>query len=126
MSQMGQTEKNSVRAYVFRFALKLGHRSTHSTFLKRATNGHPARFPIARKRGHMASGDTWRFGARVSACTGENAREGTRWKDRVRDRCACRKSNPDILVVQPAKNWAAKNVPGPLDGARDRRILLQG
>src|SRR6266851_7140002 len=41
-------------------------------------------------------------------------------------RCACRKSNPDILVVQPAENWAAKNVPGPLDGARDRRILLQG
>ena len=40
--------------------------------------------------------------------------------------CACRKSNPDILVVQPAENWAAKNVPGPLDGARDRRILLQG
>ncbi len=39
---------------------------------------------------------------------------------------ACRKSNPDILVVQPAENWAAKNVPGPLDGARDRRILLQG
>src|SRR6266852_347341 len=39
--------------------------------------------------------------------------------------CACRKSNPDILVVQPAENWAAKNVPGPLDGARDRRILLQ-
>jgi hypothetical protein len=41
-------------------------------------------------------------------------------------RCACRKSNPDILVVQPAENWAAKNVPGPLDDARDRRILLQG
>jgi hypothetical protein len=33
--------------------------------------------------------------------------------------CAYRKSNPDILVVQPAENWAAKNVPGPLDGARD-------
>ena len=44
----------------------------------------------------------------------------------VRGTCACRKSNPDILVVQPAENWAAKNVPGPLDGARDRRILLQG
>ena len=40
--------------------------------------------------------------------------------------CACCKSNPDILVAQPAENWAAKNVPGPLDGARDRRILLQG
>jgi putative ABC transport system substrate-binding protein len=40
--------------------------------------------------------------------------------------CACRKSNPDILVVQPAENWAAKNVPGPLGGTRDRRILLQG
>ena len=37
--------------------------------------------------------------------------------------CACRKSKPDILVVQPAENWAAKNVPGPLDGARDRRTI---
>jgi 3-hydroxyisobutyrate dehydrogenase-like beta-hydroxyacid dehydrogenase len=45
---------------------------------------------------------------------------------RLVNACACRKSNPDILVVQPAENWAAKNVPGPLDGARDRRILLQG
>jgi hypothetical protein len=30
MSQSGQTEKNSVQAYVFRFALKLGLCSTHS------------------------------------------------------------------------------------------------
>jgi hypothetical protein len=34
MSAWGQTEKNSVRAYVFRFALKLGHRSTHLACLK--------------------------------------------------------------------------------------------
>ena len=40
--------------------------------------------------------------------------------------CACRQSNPDILVVQPAENWAAKNLPSPFDGARERRILLQG
>jgi hypothetical protein len=40
--------------------------------------------------------------------------------------CACRKSNPDILVVQPAENWATKNLPSPFDGARERRILLQG
>ncbi len=26
--------------------------------------------------------------------------------------CACRKSNPNILVVQPAENWATTNVPG--------------
>ena len=30
MSQMGQTEKNLVRAYVFRFALELGHRALQS------------------------------------------------------------------------------------------------
>ena len=42
------------------------------------------------------------------------------------NRGACRKSNPDILVMQPAQDWATKNVPGALDGARDRRILLQG
>src|SRR6266516_1316293 len=36
MSQLGQTEKNLVRAYVFRFALELGHCSTQSTCLKSA------------------------------------------------------------------------------------------
>jgi hypothetical protein len=36
MSAWGQTEKNSVRAYVFRFALKLGHCSMHSACLKGA------------------------------------------------------------------------------------------
>jgi hypothetical protein len=39
MSAVGQNEKNSVRAYVFRFALKLGHRSTHSACLKGANCG---------------------------------------------------------------------------------------
>ena len=39
--------------------------------------------------------------------------------------CACRKSNSDILVMQPAENGVAKNTPCPLNGARDRRILLQ-
>src|SRR5258705_829771 len=34
--------------------------------------------------GHLA------FWGEVSACTGENAREGTRWKDCVRDRCSVR------------------------------------
>ena len=41
------------------------------------------------------------------------------------DACACRKSNPNILVVQPAQDRAAKNGPGQFDGAGDRRILLQ-
>jgi hypothetical protein len=39
MSEGGQTEKTSVRAYVFRFTLKLGHRSMQSPCLKRAMNG---------------------------------------------------------------------------------------
>jgi|tagenome__1003787_1003787.scaffolds.fasta_scaffold20671843_2 hypothetical protein len=30
------------------------------------------------------------------------------------DRCACRKSNPNILVMQPAQDWKAKNTPLPL------------
>ncbi len=38
MSELGQTEKNSVRAYVFRFALKLGHCSMQSACLKGASN----------------------------------------------------------------------------------------
>jgi hypothetical protein len=45
---------------------------------------------------------------------------------RRNDRCACRKLNPGILVMQSAQGWATKNVPGAIDGARDRRILLQG
>src|ERR1700716_157215 len=40
MSDQGQAEKNSVRAYVFRFALELGHCSTESACLKRANCGH--------------------------------------------------------------------------------------
>ncbi len=39
--------------------------------------------------------------------------------------CAFRKSNPNILVVQPAENWATTDVPGEFDGARDRRIFPQ-
>src|SRR6266851_4370020 len=51
MSQLGQTEKNSVRAYVFHFALELGHCSTQSACLKGADSvakvpkGHEANFP---------------------------------------------------------------------------------
>src|SRR5258707_9780232 len=41
-SALGQTEKTSVRAYVFRFALELGHCSTQSACLKRANMYGPA------------------------------------------------------------------------------------
>jgi hypothetical protein len=34
------------------------------------------------------------------------------------DRCAYWKSNPNIFVVQSAEDWAAKNTPCPLHGAR--------
>jgi hypothetical protein len=42
----------------------------------------------------------------------------------VSDRCACRKLNPAILVMQSAQDWATKNMPGAIDSARDRRIFL--
>jgi hypothetical protein len=38
---------------------------------------------------------------------------------------ACRKSNPDILVVQSTQDRTAKNVSSALNGARRRRILVQ-
>ena len=38
--------------------------------------------------------------------------------------CACRKSNPDILVMQPAQDRTAKNVTDGLNGARYGRILI--
>jgi hypothetical protein len=41
------------------------------------------------------------------------------------DRCACRNSNPAILMMQSAQHWPAKNVPGSFDGARYRRVLVQ-
>src|SRR5438876_1084337 len=44
-SAAGQTEKNSVRAYVFRFAPELGHCSTQSACLKRARKRHRVPFP---------------------------------------------------------------------------------
>ena len=48
---------------------------------------------------------------------------------RDRDRiygCACRKSNPAILVMQSAEDWAAKNTPCPLNSTRQGRILAHG
>jgi hypothetical protein len=39
--------------------------------------------------------------------------------------CACRKSNPDVLVVQSTQDRTAKNVSSTLNGARCRRILVQ-
>jgi hypothetical protein len=42
----------------------------------------------------------------------------------VRFTCACRKSNPDILVMQPAQDRAAKNVTGGPNGTQYRRVLL--
>src|SRR6266568_8339939 len=41
-SELGQSEKNSVRVYVFRFAPELGHCSTQSACLKRARLGSRA------------------------------------------------------------------------------------
>jgi hypothetical protein len=32
--------------------------------------------------------------------------------------CACRKSNPDVFVMQSAEDWAAKNTPCPLNSTR--------
>jgi hypothetical protein len=50
MSAWGQDEKNSVRAYVFRFALKLGHCSMPSACLKGARSRHHSITSSARVR----------------------------------------------------------------------------
>ena len=34
-------------------------------------------------------------------------------------------SRSDILVVQPTQNWHGQRLPDGLDGAGDRRVLLQ-
>ena len=42
----------------------------------------------------------------------------TIWRTRLDNTCACRKSNPNILVMQPAQDWKAKNTPCLLNRAR--------
>ncbi len=39
--------------------------------------------------------------------------------------CACRKSNPDILVVQSTQDRTAENASSSLNGSRRWRILVQ-
>ena len=34
--------------------------------------------------------------------------------------------DPDVVVMKAAKDWVRPNASGPLDGARDRRIFIQG
>ena len=41
-------------------------------------------------------------------------------------RCAYRKSDPAILMVQAAQDRAADDIPGPLNAAMDGGILVQG
>src|ERR1700687_4886871 len=57
---------------------------------------------------------------------GVQVRASCRQGKRLDRHGACRKLNPAILVMQSAQGWATKNVPGAIDGARDRRIFLQG
>jgi hypothetical protein len=64
-------------------------------------------------------------GATCPSAIGRSART-RRSGCRGADTCACRKLNPAILVMQSAQDWATKNVPGAIDGARDRCIFLQG
>ena len=40
--------------------------------------------------------------------------------------CACRKSNPEILMMQPAQYRSTIDVPYPLNGARYWRVLPHG
>ena len=39
--------------------------------------------------------------------------------------CPCRKLDPHVLVMQSTQDWAADYATNGLDGARDRRILVQ-
>ena len=52
---------------------------------------------------------------KIVACYSRNWRSSVM---SVRSTCACRKSPPDILVMQPAQDRAAKNMSGMLNGAR--------
>ena len=45
--------------------------------------------------------------------------------EQVETDCAYRKSHPAILMVQSAQDRAADDIPGPLNAARDRGILVQ-
>jgi hypothetical protein len=41
-------------------------------------------------------------------------------------RCPCRKSYPDVMMVQPADDRQRNNASGALDGSRQRRVFGQG
>ena len=48
-----------------------------------------------------------------------------RWRTQSQSNpCACRKSNPDILVMQPAQDRMAKNMTDSPNGTRYGRILI--
>jgi hypothetical protein len=55
MSQLGQTEKNSVRAYVFRFALELGHGSMQSALRICAISGSRTHSILVATGEHLAA-----------------------------------------------------------------------
>jgi hypothetical protein len=39
--------------------------------------------------------------------------------------CPYRKSNPDVLMVQPSEEWVGNDAADGLDRPRNRRILVQ-
>jgi len=70
--------------------------------------------PAYAARGHEMLAASW---PQVVECAGRWCRYSEKWRAGVssafrQHTCACRKSNPNILVVQPAENWATTNVPG--------------
>src|SRR5882762_3412330 len=60
----------------------------------------------------MNCGSDCRRSAIQAATPTPNAEaDSEQWRRLLRRTCACRKSNPDVLVVQPAENGATKDLP---------------
>ena len=81
---------------------------------------HRPRVPGARagaaRRHHREHQDPW-------PAAGEPRLDG---RERgVMSGCPCRKLDPHVLLMQSTQDWAADYATNGLDGARDRRILVQ-
>jgi hypothetical protein len=59
----------------------------------------------------------------VRVATNVKKDDGSRAIGTILDPCLCRKLNPNILMVQSAKNWCRQNASDDLNGPRDRCIF---
>ena len=64
--------------------------------------------------------------AEADQLCGAGRYERSQARQDTRAGCACRKSNPYIVMMEPTQDWTAKNVTDGPNGTRYRSIFIQG